>query len=255
MNSSIECSSWAKSFDPKPVTAVFWSYIFSCILTVLMLTPAVFLNFLVIFVITRTRSLCKPSNMLLCSLALADFGTGILAQPLYTTHIVTEIEGDVTLFCVTGAITAFVSYTLAGAGLFTLTAISVDRCLAIYRPMKYRACVTPKAVVQASVCMWIVAAFGASTRLLLNVKYFMFSLGVTMFVSLTTILVCSVLAFRSLKTQKEQIAGEMRLHQGKQMRLERSLEAISKTLRQCCGSYSMFIPLSIPELRFGALRG
>jgi hypothetical protein len=134
-----------------------------------------------------------------------------------------EIKGHLRVYCVTGAVTAFVSYTSAGASLFTLAAISVDRCFAIHRPLKYRALVTTNGVVMVALVLWILGAVGASTRLYLSVTKFMFSLAFVMLVSLMTIFVANLKAFRSLKKQKARIIKRMRLYQGQEeVKLARS---------------------------------
>lgn len=208
------CSDWKKSYDPAPVNEVYWSYIFTCVVTVFLSVTTTFLNTLVIAAIYQTKSLHTPSNILLCSLAMSDLMSGFLAQPWYTTAIIMEIKGDLVGYCVTGAVTAFVSYTSAGASLFTLAAISVDRCFAIHRPLRYRVVVTPNAVAMVALALWILGAIGASTRLYLSVTHFMFSLALVMLISLLTIFSANLKAFRSLKTQKALIVQKMQLHQG-----------------------------------------
>lgn len=209
-----QCADWEKSYDPAPVNEVYWSYIFTCFVTVFLSVTTTFLNTLVIAAIYHTKSLHTPSNIFLCSLAMSDLIVGFLAQPLYTTAIITEIKGDLVGYCVTGAVTAFVSYTSAGASLFTLAAISVDRCFAIHRPLRYRAVVTPSAVAMVAVALWILGAIGASTRLYLSVTHFMFSLALVMFIPLITIFSANLKAFRSLKAQKALIVKKMQLHRG-----------------------------------------
>ncbi|XP_031573015.1 melanocyte-stimulating hormone receptor-like [Actinia tenebrosa] len=210
------CVDWEKSYDPAPVHQVYWSYIFTCVVTVTLSMTTTILNTLVIAAIYQTKSLHTPSNILLCSLAMSDLIVGFLAQPLYTTAIIMEIKGDVKVYCVTGAVTAFVSYTSAGASLFTLAAISVDRYFAIHRPLRYRAVVTPSAVAMVALALWIMGATGASTRLYLSVTHFMFSLALVMLISLITIFSANLKAFRSLKAQKALIIQKMQLHRGQE---------------------------------------
>lgn len=134
-----------------------------------------------------------------------------------------EIRGDKTWFCVTGAATAFVSYTTAGASLFTLAAMSIDRWLAIDYPFEYRSIVTSCRVGRTLLVLWILGAIGSSLRLFLTVKYFMFSLSIVMLVGLIIIFVANIRAFRSLKKQRQRLLRRMQLHQGQEeIKLARS---------------------------------
>lgn len=185
--------------------------------------PTVILNLLVVMAIYRTKALHTPYNYLLCSLAVSDFIIGFLAEPLYISHLVMEIKGDVTWFCVTGATTAFVSYTTAGASLFTLAAMSVDRWIAIDCALEYRSVVTSYRVGMTTVILWCVAAIGSSLRLFLSVKYFFFSLSIVMLIALSIIFVANIRAFRSLRIQRRRLLRRMQIYQGQEeVKLERS---------------------------------
>ena len=100
-------------------------------------------NGLVLGTIWKTPSLHSPSHLLLFGLALSDFGVGFIVQPLYVTCLVVEIITqkyllDVwTAYRVTQAV--FVSATV-----LTLTAVSIDRFLALYLHLRYSAVVTAR---------------------------------------------------------------------------------------------------------------
>ena len=217
------CSFWKKTYDPLPVTEVYWSYMFSSSACCALSVPTIILNLLVVMAIYRTKTLHRPYNYLLCSLAVSDFIIGFLAEPLYVIHLILEIKGDVTWYCVTGAATAFVSYTTAGASLFTLAAMSVDRWLAIDYSLEYRSVVTSYRVGMVTALLWSLAAIGSSLRLVLSVKYFFFSLSFVMLIALSIIFVANIRAFRSLKIQRRRVLRRMKLHQGQEeVKLARS---------------------------------
>ena len=62
---------------------------------------ATVLNLLIIVTLIKTPSLRTPSNILILSLAITDFGVGALVQPVYSSHICIceQKEHNFTSFC------------------------------------------------------------------------------------------------------------------------------------------------------------
>ena len=70
------------------------SYVVNCVLNAFSSYAAIMLNILTIHGIRKTSSLPKPLKTLLLSLAVSDFGVGLLVQPLYIVLIVKWLQGD-----------------------------------------------------------------------------------------------------------------------------------------------------------------
>ncbi|XP_042353997.1 melanopsin-like [Plectropomus leopardus] len=89
-------------------------------------------NALVIFVFGRSRTLRLPSSLLVVNLAAADFLMSVMQSPvffvssLHRRWVFGELVCELYAFC--GALFGITS-------MMTLTAITVDRCLAITRPL------------------------------------------------------------------------------------------------------------------------
>lgn len=89
-------------------------------------------NALVIYVFCRSRTLRSPSNLLVVNLAAADFLMSLSQSPvffvasLHRRWLFGELACELYAFC--GALFGI-------ASMMTLTAIAVDRCLAITRPL------------------------------------------------------------------------------------------------------------------------
>lgn len=119
-------------------------------------------NGLVLATIWKTPSLHSPSHVLLFGLALSDFGVGIIVQPLYVTCLVVEIIAQKYLFAVWTAYRVtqaiFVSATV-----LTLTAVSIDRFLALYIHLRYPAVVTTKRMAITLLMIWITSVSYALT--------------------------------------------------------------------------------------------
>ncbi|XP_020618812.1 melanocortin receptor 5-like [Orbicella faveolata] len=94
-------------------------------------------NALVLAAIIRTPSIRSTSVIMLCSLAVSDLLVGFVAQPFF-------IANELTASRYIASISEIMAFVLCGASLCTMTAISVERFIALRYPMKYQAAVTTK---------------------------------------------------------------------------------------------------------------
>ena len=113
-------------------------------------------NSLFLLTMWRTSSLRSSSNLLLSSLAFADFCTGLVVQPLYVILLVMFIFG---LPRSSGKLLVymfFASPNLFIIGSFlTLIAISVERLLALRLHLRYRELVTEKKTLLVVATVWV----------------------------------------------------------------------------------------------------
>lgn len=133
-------------------------YIFSCVLTVLFAVTASFANVLVLVAIVRTPSLHSPSNTLLSGLALADLGVGLLVHPLFLMLILGKITQKKSVFCEAGIAIEVIANALCIISLLTVTAVSLDRYLALRLHLRYKELITIKRVIIVLVIIWITGA-------------------------------------------------------------------------------------------------
>ena len=112
-------------------------------------------NTLILIALSKESCLHPPSKILLRSLALADFLVGILVEPLFVTSLITVEYENFNLCHYVYRIGFFTGLLLFFVSLFTLTAISVDRLLALLLGIRYRQVVTFKRVILVVVWFWI----------------------------------------------------------------------------------------------------
>lgn len=147
----------------------------NCAINVLLSYTAITLNTITILALRKT-SLSSPLKTLLLSLAVSDLGVGLLVQPLYVASFVMESEGN------SSASYNFVikSYDmivvfLCVASFLGVTALSVDRFLAIHLHLRYQAIVTHKRVIASVVSIWVLSAVISQTALRIRqVTFLMF---------------------------------------------------------------------------------
>jgi len=85
----------------------------------------------------RDSTLHAPSRLLFRCLATTDLGVGVISQPLFVIHIVSVINKSWTLCFISERLAYITSAGLCGVSVFTLTAISADRLLALMLRMRY----------------------------------------------------------------------------------------------------------------------
>ncbi|XP_078347606.1 adenosine receptor A3-like [Oculina patagonica] len=110
-------------------------------------------NTVILAALHKESSLHPPSKILLRSLALTDFFAGILVEPLFVTVLITVDENQNLCYQII-IFTLFTAQVLCLLSLLTLTAISVDRLLALLLGMRYRQVVTFKRVLLCVICFW-----------------------------------------------------------------------------------------------------
>lgn len=120
----------------------------NCILNVPLMLACVTGNSLTLSAILRTPSLRSPSNIFMCSLAISDLLVGIIVQPVYIAY---ELKQEPPL---TFAINMLFSFT-GVVSLCTMTAISVDRFMALQFHLRYQCLMTEKRAMYTSLSLWL----------------------------------------------------------------------------------------------------
>ena len=112
-------------------------------------------NALILIALHKESSLHPPSKLLLRSLATTDLGVGLISQPfavIYWMSVANEHWNICPYAFVAQIITSFI---LCGVSLVTLTAISVDRLLALLLGLRYRQVVTLKRTYVIVIAIWV----------------------------------------------------------------------------------------------------
>ncbi|CAH3199035.1 unnamed protein product [Porites evermanni] len=123
-------------------------------------------NTLILVALRKDTSIHPPSKLLYRNLAITDLCVGIIVAPLYVARS-TSVVNKRWDICYYAYLTAyFASVTLCSVSLITLTAISVDRLLALRLGLRYRQVVTLKRTRLIAIGGWIVSVVGASTSFL-----------------------------------------------------------------------------------------
>ena len=99
-------------------------------------------NTLILVALHKETSLHPPSKLLYRNLAITDLCVGIMAEPLHVTFLTSVLKERWDICNYANLAVNFSGYTLCSVSLLTLTAISVNRLLALLLGLRYRQLVT-----------------------------------------------------------------------------------------------------------------
>ena len=134
-----------------------------CVLNAVFSSVAVFANIIVLYALYKATSLNSTSKALLCSLALSDLGVGAVVQPLFVVYRWAQITGQLPKACIAGIISHIEGSHFSAVSFVTMTAISVDRLLALILRVRYQTTVTLKRVIIVLAVIWISGGLWAET--------------------------------------------------------------------------------------------
>ena len=145
-----------KFCSPELIRGVDGELIFLSALNIFLSIAAFLGNTLILDALHKETSLHPPSKLLYRNLAITDLCVGIITEPLLVTYLTSVLA----LF--------FSGHTLFKVSLLTLTAISVDRLLALLLGLRYRQVVTLKRTHIAVIGLWIMCIVGGASKTFWN---------------------------------------------------------------------------------------
>ena len=122
-------------------------------------------NILISVALCKESSLHPPSKFLFRCLTLTDLLVGVFLQPLFAVQLTSIAHQRLELCYIAMSIIDIAGRSLSAVSLFTLTAISLDRLLALLLGLRYRQTVTLRRVRGTVICMWILITALSSLRI------------------------------------------------------------------------------------------
>ena len=120
-------------------------------------------NTLILAALHKETSLHPPSKLLYRNLAITDLCVGIIAEPLYVTYFTSVVNERWDICYYADWAASFSGLTLCAVSLLTVTAISVDRLLALLLGLRYRQLVTLRRMCITVIGFWILSIVAASS--------------------------------------------------------------------------------------------
>ena len=176
---------------------------------ILLSITATLANSLILVALHKESSLHPPSKLLYRCLATTDLLVGLVNQPLYAAYWMSVVYKHWS-FCRYAKDAIFISsYVLCGVSLMTMTAISVDRLLAMLLGLRYKEIVTLRRTHIILAIVWIGCLIAGSFSHLNYHIIFWYT-----FTSISSCLVISIASytkiFRALSHHQAQIQDHAR---------------------------------------------
>ncbi|KAJ7374608.1 hypothetical protein OS493_004946 [Desmophyllum pertusum] len=177
--------------------------IITCVLNAVFSLITCMGNSVILHVIWKTRELHSPSFVLLFCLAASDLLVGLICQPFVVAFKVAELGHDFGVYCPLRMIQSISSWTTSGVSLLTLSAVSIDRLLALTLHLRYNVVVTVPRVIQTIVCLWMFAITAVTLRFWIR-NWIIFPVVITLLTFLVTTL-STLKIFQIVRRHQRQI--------------------------------------------------
>ena len=148
-------------------------------------------NALILVALHKVSSIYPPTKLFFRCLAVTDLCVGLVVQPLFVTSMLVSFTNmDVNALNSVIEANRVSSFVLCGVSLFTSTAISVDRLLALLLGLRYRHVVTLRRVRVIIICFWLIAGSTTAISILCGNNISLFLIPIYTTVSVVTSIFC-----------------------------------------------------------------
>ena len=204
-------------------------------------------NTLILIALSKESSLHPPSKILLRSLALTDFFVGLLLEPLFVSVLISTENENFDLCVSINLFSSLTAEVLCLVSLFTLTAISVDRLLALLLGIRYRQVVTFKRVLMIVIGLWtLIVGFAFIKFWMVNASLYYVTIVILLCIMVSTC--CYIKIYQKLLQHQAQIQEHVR--QGQQnghapLNIARYRKTVSSALWVQFSVLACYLPMGI----------
>ena len=220
-----------------------------CVFNFIFSFVATFGNLLIIRALWKTSSISLTLKKLFLSLAFSDLGVGLIGQLLYgcITAIMLKMAANEDYnydFLCPRILTAyhFFLFLFACASFLNVTAIAVDRLLAISLHLRYQELVTSKRVFIALVSLWTTSSVAASIHVSLHTHVNMVA-PIIEFAGLLLTTVAYIYIFRAVRYHQNEIHSQLQFQNAQAIELLREKKSAFNVLFV----YVVFITCFLPH--------
>ena len=207
--------------------------IMNCFLNAPLILLSITGNSLTLAAILRTPSIRSTSMILLCSLAVSDVLVGVIVQPLFIADTLKSLTTQDPLL---NSVSAMTGFFVVGVSLATMTAISVDRFVALHCHLRYATIVTERRAMFTAGIIWLIMFLSLGLYLWNKLLYHLIS---SIFTG-TCLIICTfsyIGIYRIVRKHQLQIHAEQTAVENSNTALESSNTSAgnSNVGKKCCG--------------------
>ena len=148
------------------------TYILLTVINCILALTATTGNVLTLVAVWKTPSLQTPTNVLLSGLAVSDLGIGLFAQPGFVVSLTARLILMFNVWCPVFILMLSTSYLLITISFFTVTALSVERLLALQLHLRFQEFVTNTRVLLILTIIWLTGVLTQILRIKVTVSVF-----------------------------------------------------------------------------------
>jgi len=188
-------------------------------------------NALILVALRKESSLHPPSKLLLRCLATTDLCAGLIVEPLYLTLLVIVMNEHWNICFPVAVAVSITGYSLCLVSLLTLTAISVDRLLALLLGLRYREVVTEKRIYLITITFYVLSIAFSTMPIFWNSLFGSGYIMIVMSLCLVTSVFCYTNIFFTLRHHQHQLQDHVQQpNQANHLNIARYKKAVSTTL-------------------------
>ena len=205
-------------------------------------------NAVVVWLLSRIKSLRTISNLFLTSLAAADFLVGLVIDPVYILFRCLLFNADTYLQTYSKAVDYLWIHTTVATA-FNLCCVTLDRHIAIFYPLRYEDIITYSRCYVLIATVWFMSLVLPCSRFVtedvsvLPRLYFSFAI-ITILIPMTLIIFCSIRNLRAASMQSRRITVNTVRDQDAVTRRKKNYKA-TKTISIVVG---LFVVCWLPSL-------
>ena len=181
---------------------IFGELIFLSVLNILLSVTTFLGNTLILVALPKENSLHPPSKLLFRNLAITDLCVGIIAEPLLVAYLMSLVKQRWDICYELDYAGLAIGAILCSVSLFTLTAISVDRLLALWLGLRYRRVATLRKAYISVIVMWVLSVVAGAAIYSLDPVILDWSMFITISLCVVISSLCYTKVFLVLRRRK-----------------------------------------------------
>ena len=223
--------------------------IYLAVVNVILSLSAILGNFLILVALRKESSLHPPSKLLYRCLATTDLLVGLVTQPLYLIHLISIANEHWNLCRYTMEAAILTSFALCGVSLGTMTAITVDRLLALLLGLRYKQTVTLKRTNIQLASVWVLCSVAALCYILdYRITFWFGYIGIPSCLLISMISYIKI--FRTLIHHQAQVQVQLQSSQPNSLNISRYKKAVYSVLWVQLALVVCYVPFTIVEILF-----
>ena len=181
---------------------IFGELIFLSVLNIFLSVTTFLGNTLILAALPKENSLHPPSKLLFRNLAITDLCVGIIAEPLLVAYLISLVKQRWDICYELDYAGLAIGAILCSVSLFTLTAISVDRLLALWLGLRYRQVATLRKAYISVIVMWVLSVVAGAAIYSLDTVILDWSMFITISLCVVISSLCYTKIFVVLRRRK-----------------------------------------------------